>query len=96
MIVRTGEITQGQSIFLGRLAEKIDSRHAARPGHVLDNHCGIAGNVFGQVARDDSSFDIRGSAGGEIYEKDNVLSLIERRLPGKRRSKRQEYAEKKQ
>ena len=61
MIVRTGEVTHRKGIALGRLANKINPRHAARSGHVLHDNRGIAGDMLREVTRDDPPFDIRGA-----------------------------------
>jgi len=78
VIVRSGEITDGQTVLLGRLTEKIDARDSARAGHILDDDRRITGNMLGQMARDDSPFDIGGATGGEIDQEGNDFAAIKR------------------
>ena len=67
MIIRSGEITHGQAVAFGLFAKEIDSRYATGAGHVLHDDRGIAGNVLGEMACDDSPFDVGRPAGAEIY-----------------------------
>ena len=81
MIVRTGKVTHGKAVGLGHLAKKINSRHAARSGHVLHDNRGIAGDMLGEMTRDDSPFDIRGAAGGKVDEEVYSFSLGKTAFP---------------
>ena len=93
MIIRSGKVTYGQSVFLRRFAEKIESRDAAGTRHVLNDDCRITWNVLGQMTRNDSSFDIRRPAGGEVNEEGYILSLVKGRLRRICGSKKQTHTE---
>jgi hypothetical protein len=80
VIIGPGEVAQGQGIGLGLFAEIVDARDAAAARHVLHDDGRTAGNKAGQVPRDDTSFDVRRTAGAEIDEEGDGLSLIKRTL----------------
>src|SRR6266850_2333581 len=82
MIIRSGKISDSQSVLLGRLAQEIDPGHSAGSGHVLHDHRRVAGDMPGQMTSDDSPFDIRRPARREVDKEGNILSLVKRRLRG--------------
>src|SRR5918992_3176783 len=80
MIIRSGKIAHREPVSLGRLAKKVDPRPAAGASHVLHDNRRIAGYMLGQMARDDSPFNVGRTAGGEIDDEVYVFPLVKRLL----------------
>ena len=95
MIVRPGKITQGESVRFRLLAEKINSRDAAGTRHILHHDQRIARNMAGEMTRDNSTFDIGWTAGGEVDQESYGLSLIKCLFRSKRGSENENPTEQK-
>ena len=76
MIIRSGEITQRESVRFRYLTKKINPGDSAATGHVLYNDGRISRYMPGKMPSDDPSFDIGGSTGGKVDEESDGFSLV--------------------
>ena len=76
MIIGSGKVPQGLAVGLGHLPEEIHSCHPACASHVLWNQSGLSRYMLREMARNDSSFDIRGSAGSKIDDEVYIFPLV--------------------
>ena len=60
-----------------RLAELVAADDAAGAADVLDDDGGLAGNVVGQVLRDNARLDVGGAAGRIVDDHVDRLALVE-------------------
>src|SRR3954471_8793010 len=60
-----------------RLAELVAAEDAAGAADILDHDGGLAGDVVGQVLRDDASLDVGGAAGRIVDDHGDGLALVE-------------------
>ena len=75
----------GQAVLVGPLGEVIDRRVAARAGHVLDDHIGIAGQMLAQMAGEAAHERVRRAAGVQPDDHPQRLAGVE--LLRRRRSR---------
>src|ERR671918_245464 len=96
MIIGSGKIAHRQPVALGRLAKKVHPRHAAGASHVLHDKRRIAGDMLGQMTRDDSSFDICGTAGSKVNDEVYAFTLVKWPFRRNRWSDKKKQTEKSQ
>src|ERR671925_1928470 len=65
-----------QAVRLGAAVRVVRCNEAPGAGHIFNNDCRVAGNMFANVASDDPSRKIVASAGGEPHHKADRLTLI--------------------
>ena len=71
--------------------QQIHGMQAARAGRVLDDDCRAAGNVFRQVARQDSRLGVDIAAGTVVDHHGERLAFVELRERGRRKRDRGEH-----
>ena len=76
MIIGSGKVPQGLAVGLGHLPEEIHSCHPACASHVLWNQSGLSRYMLREMARNDSSFDIRRPAGSKIDDEVYIFPLV--------------------